>query len=318
MISSACNFNHLIQSFIETSKDGYAIFCPDDKLLYANYVFLDIFCATNDSVEYWSFEQLVRHAYKQKRGINIETDHIESWLDYVRTVRRKRAHRMFEVDLVNGRWMLFSEQLLESGEMLVQAKDISKQKVTESTLQRSLVQLKKLALTDELTQLANRRSFVDAVETELSRVQRNHMSATMLVIDLDHFKRINDTYGHLAGDRVLTDTAAVLRKSTRQYDIVGRLGGEEFAVFMSEACFNIALDVAERIRETLAQSVTVVDGNAISVTASIGISSRLEPDSFESLFTEADEALYKAKSSGRNCIAVYNDLAKSPTIDTAS
>ncbi|BCO18650.1 GGDEF domain-containing protein [Alteromonas sp. KC3] len=308
MIAPGCNFNQLIQTFIESSKDGYAIFCPDDKLLYANYVFLDIFCATNCKVEYWSFEQLVRHAYDQKRGINIETDHIESWLEYVRSVRRKRPHRMFEVDLVNGRWMLFSEHLLDSGELLLQAKDISKQKVTESTLQRSLVQLKKLALTDELTQLANRRSFVDAVETELARVQRNQASATMLVIDLDHFKRINDTYGHLAGDHVLKHTAAILRQSTRQYDIVGRLGGEEFAVFMSEADLNVAYEVAERIRSSLAQSVTEVDGNSISVTASIGICTKLKPDSFETLFTDADEALYKAKSDGRNRIAVFNTL----------
>ncbi len=318
MISSACNFNKLIQAFIETSKDGYAIFCPDDKLLYANYVFLDIFCATQSQTEYWSFEQLVRHAYKKKHGINIETDHIESWLEYVRTVRRKRPHRMFEVDLVNGRWMLFSEQLLESGEMLVQAKDISKQKVTENTLQRSVVQLKKLALTDELTQLANRRSFVDAVETELARVQRNQLSATMLVIDLDHFKRINDTYGHLAGDSVLSHTADVLRKSTRQYDIVGRLGGEEFAVFMSEANINTAFDVAERIRKTLAQSYTECDGHKINVTASIGICSRQEPDSFESLFTEADEALYQAKSNGRNCTMVFNTADKKVNVKTAS
>lgn len=300
MIAAACNFNQLIRSFIDVSKDGYAIFCPDDKLLFANYVFLDVFCATNQSTEYWTFDQLVTHAYNIKRGVNIETEHIEEWLNYVHSVRRKRPFRIFEVDLVDGRWMLFSEQLLESGELLVQIKDISKQKLTEITLKDSVTKLKKLALTDSLTHLANRRAFVDAVETELARCLRNALSATMLVIDLDYFKTINDTYGHLAGDAVLIHTAQILRRATRQYDIIGRLGGEEFAVFMADTDDSIACEVAERIRQTIQATPTIVDNIPIAVTTSIGISIQTSPSTFENLFNDADEALYQAKAQGRN------------------
>lgn len=306
MIAAACNFNQLIRDFIDVSKDGYAIFCPDDKLLFANYVFLDVFCATNESTEYWTFDQLVTHAFKVKRGVNIETEHIEEWLSYVHSVRRKRPFRIFEVDLVDGRWMLFSEQLLESGELLVQIKDISMQKLTEITLKDSVTKLKKLALTDSLTQLANRRAFVDAVETELARSQRNGLSATMLVIDLDYFKKINDTYGHLAGDQVLIHTAHILRSATRQYDIAGRLGGEEFAVFMSDASMQTAHEVAERIRQTIQSTPTMADNYSIAVTTSIGISIQTPPSSFESLFNEADEALYQAKSMGRNQTVLFD------------
>jgi len=308
VIAAACNFNQLIRDFIDVSKDGYAIFCPDDKLLFANYVFLDAFCATQESTEYWTFDQLVTHAYKIKRGVNIETERLEDWLSYVHSVRRKRAFRIFEVDLVDGRWMLFSEQLLESGELLVQIKDISKQKLTEITLKDSVTKLKKLALTDSLTNLANRRAFVDAVETELARCQRNDLSATMLVIDLDYFKKINDTYGHLAGDEVLVHTAQILRRATRQYDIIGRLGGEEFAVFMTDTDASSSFEIAERIRQTIQATPTTVDDIPVAVTTSIGISIQTSPFTFKNLFNDADEALYHAKSLGRNQTVASNKI----------
>ena len=184
--------------------------------------------------------------------------------------------------------------------MLVQIKDISKQKLTEITLKDSVTKLRKLALTDSLTQLANRRAFVDAVETELARCQRNGLSATMLVIDLDYFKTINDTYGHLAGDEVLVHTAQILRRATRQYDIIGRLGGEEFAGFMADTDASIACEVAERIRQTIQATPTIVESIPIEVTTSIGISVQTPPSTFENLFDDADEALYQAKAQGRN------------------
>lgn len=302
-----CNFNELIEQFIEVSKDGYGIFCPDDKLLYANYAFLDIFCVANESPEFWSFEELVRHAYTQRRGINIETDSIDEWLLYVDGVRRQRPFRLFEVDMVDGRWMLFSEQLLPSGELLVQTKDLTRQKVTETTLEKSVHRLNKLALTDELTQLANRRAFVTSVESELARCQRNNNLITMMVIDLDFFKKINDTYGHLGGDKVLVHAANLLKVATRQYDIVGRIGGEEFAVFMSASETDIAKNVAQRICSILANTPFEIDGEKSTVTASIGVATMSCNTSFEELYDKSDNALYKAKKNGRNQV-VYNEL----------
>lgn len=301
-----CNFNDLIQQFIENSKDGYGIFCPDDKLLFANYAFLDIFCVANQSPEFWSFEELVRHAYVQRRGINIETDSLDDWLKYVHKVRRQRPFRIFEVDLVDGRWMLFSEQLLPSGELLVQTKDLTRQKVTESSLEKSVNKLNKLALTDELTQLANRRAFVTSVETELARCQRNNNLVTMMVIDLDFFKKINDTFGHLGGDKVLVHAAKLLKMATRQYDIVGRIGGEEFAVFMSMSDPDSAERIATRIRSIFAQTPFDVDGVTSTVTASIGVATMSCDTSFEALYDKSDNALYKAKKSGRNKV-IFSD-----------
>jgi diguanylate cyclase (GGDEF)-like protein len=298
--------NNLLYQFIETSKDGYAIFDHDDKLIYSNYVFRDIFCLQEFSSQHVDFETMIRNAYQQKRGINIDTDDIGGWLKYVETVRRKRDFRIFEVDLVDGRWMLFSEQMLPSGELLVQTKDISRQKIVETELQNSVQNLHKLALTDELTQIANRRCFVESVENELSRCMRNPGSVTMLLIDLDHFKKVNDTYGHPAGDKVLKHVAETLKKSLRQYDILGRMGGEEFAIFLGANEVETAAIIAKRILKDLSSNPISYEQQHINISASIGMTTRDCTVSFEQLYLEADEALYQAKDKGRNRVEKYS------------
>jgi diguanylate cyclase (GGDEF)-like protein len=298
--------NNLLYQFIESSKDGYAIFDHDDKLIYSNYVFRDIFCLQEFTSQHVDFENMVQNAYQQKRGINIDTDNIDDWLKYVNTVRRKRDFRIFEVDLVDGRWMLFSEQLLPSGELLIQTKDITGQKIVESELQDSVVNLHKLALTDELTQIANRRCFVQSVENELSRCMRNPGSVTMLLIDLDHFKKVNDTYGHPAGDKALKHVAETLKTALRQYDILGRMGGEEFAIFLGANKVETAAKIAKRILKDIATSPISYDQQLINISASIGMTSRDCTVSFEQLYLEADEALYQAKQKGRNRVEKYS------------
>ena len=305
MTSQSCDVTALLFEFIKESKDGYAIFCADDQLVYANYVYRDIFCFSQENSNVKTFEDMVRTAYAKKRGINIETTNIDDWLEYVRGVRRKRDFRIFEVDLVDGRWFLFSEQILTSGEMLVQTKDITRQKILETQLKLSVENLNKLALTDELTQLANRRSFVQSVEQDLNRCVDCSSYVTLLAIDLDHFKIVNDSYGHAAGDEVLRKTAWILRSSIRQYDIAGRLGGEEFAVYLGTTDVKTALIIAERIRTTLESFTFDYEGQPINVTASIGLTSRDCMLSFEQLYTEADEALYLAKTNGRNRVELY-------------
>ena len=190
MPKEPCRVSTLLYDFIDVSKDGYGIFDTDDKLVYANYVYRDIFCLPQDTQQSFTFEQMVRHAFELKRGINIEADNVDDWLKYVKGVRRKRAFRIFEVDLVDGRWMLFSEQELPSGELLVHTKDMTRQKVLESQLKHSVQTLNKLALTDELTQLANRRSFVQSVEQDIERCRKTGCAVTLLALDLDYFKKL--------------------------------------------------------------------------------------------------------------------------------
>ncbi len=168
------------------------------------------------------------------------------------------------------------------------------------------------AHTDYLTGLANRRYFMKLAENELARSKRFNNSLTVCMLDLDHFKRVNDTYGHKAGDIVLTRVASLLRRTLREVDIVGRFGGEEFACVLPETDCAGALEVMERLRALISQSpVDIGDGTSVSVTISIGIARRDGADgqTIEELLQLADQALYEAKKV-RNRVSVANGGSK--------
>lgn len=292
--------------FIEVCKDGYAILDADDRLMGCNLAFCDIFYMDMALMQGIRFDDLMRQSYSRRKGIRIETNDIEQWLQEAHQKRRHNPFRLFEVDLQDGRWFLFSEQVLDSGEMLIQAKEITKQKVLEHQLNSKVATLSELALTDELTKVANRRSFVESVDTELARCQRQHKPSALLLLDLDFFKSVNDTYGHQAGDEILKATAVRFKKALREYDIVGRIGGEEFAVFLSETTPKTALQVAERIRSLLADYPMKAGTVELCMTTSIGVAFCQGQSSFEALYIEADSALYQAKRNGRNRVELYN------------
>jgi two-component system cell cycle response regulator len=163
--------------------------------------------------------------------------------------------------------------------------------------------LEALATTDPLTRVLNRRALIDRLNAELDRVRRYQGSLTLLLLDVDHFKQINDTAGHLAGDSVLRQLAALLEEAVRKVDIVARFGGEEFVAILPETVSEGAAAFAERLRERIAaQAFDVSAERPVHLTVSIGIASFPSPrvDSTEDLFARADEALYRAKSAGRN------------------
>ena len=162
--------------------------------------------------------------------------------------------------------------------------------------------LEELALTDSLTGLPNRRAIEGWASRQLNGAARHGFAFWMALVDLDHFKRINDTHGHEAGDTVLKKFGEILRAHTRLSDISGRIGGEEFLVVVTHADANGATLVADRIRQQLAAEKFVFDGTALQVTASFGIagfSGKAAP-TFEDLLSQADDALYRAKDQGRN------------------
>ena len=165
---------------------------------------------------------------------------------------------------------------------------------------------------DDLTGLASRRHFLGELRREVARVRRQGTPLTMLMVDADHFKAINDTWGHGAGDAVLVGLAECLKAGTRTLDVVGRLGGEEFGVLLPSADLEAAQIVAERLRSTT-EAMEVAHGDAVlKVTISIGIA-EWEPEfSIEDLVEVADAALYRSKAGGRNRVSVASALA---TID---
>ena len=154
---------------------------------------------------------------------------------------------------------------------------------------------------DHLTGLANRRAFHDAADIEITRWQRQPRPLSVLMIDADHFKRINDNHGHPAGDAVLRHLAACLSATFRAMDVVARVGGEEFAVLLPGTCLEGAEAVALRVCERLRGHPVHVDGKAIGCTVSIGVAA-MEPgvDDIHALLQRADAALYAAKAAGRN------------------
>ena len=162
----------------------------------------------------------------------------------------------------------------------------------------------RLARTDSLTGIANRRHLFETGAHELSRAQRFGHALSALMLDIDHFKAVNDTYGHASGDDVLRAIARCCLKVTRDIDIVARYGGEEFVILLPETDLEGASNLAERLRERVAQTVTETERGPIRVTASVGVAT-LEPESNElsSLLSYADSALYEAKQAGRNRVA---------------
>ncbi|BCD98776.1 GGDEF domain-containing protein [Marinagarivorans cellulosilyticus] len=164
------------------------------------------------------------------------------------------------------------------------------------------------SLRDPLTELANRAAFELAVKRELGMAKRHNQLLSMIVIDVDHFKAVNDSAGHHAGDMLLKHIAQTLKSTLRETDQVFRFGGEEFVILLANANLKAAELVAERARDAVEKSAINTNKNAIGATVSMGISAFSAEDGRDSLFERADEALYLAKSTGRNCIRTEWDL----------
>lgn len=169
-------------------------------------------------------------------------------------------------------------------------------------LQSKQRDLERLTRLDGLTGLYNRNTFVELTERELVRAQRQGSATAILLLDLDHFKRVNDTWGHPAGDAVLKNVAAVVTNSIRSTDLVGRLGGEEFIILLPGTTLIAARKLAEKVRARLEASPTVFGETTIQTTASIGLAgtTAVEKRDFDNLYNSADKALYLAKQRGRN------------------
>jgi diguanylate cyclase (GGDEF)-like protein/PAS domain S-box-containing protein len=173
--------------------------------------------------------------------------------------------------------------------------------LTDITVRKRLEErLRLLATTDHLTGLHNRRYFLELTQRELSRFNRYGLVFCLLIIDIDHFKSVNDEHGHLAGDLVLKDLAAGCRRRLRTNDLMGRVGGEEFAAVLVESGLIQAAGVAERLRAMAERQAFRVVGQDIRVTISVGVAQVRPADDLAALLRRADEAMYEAKKRGRN------------------
>jgi hemerythrin len=168
--------------------------------------------------------------------------------------------------------------------------------------------LLKLASEDYLTRIGNRRFFYEQASREIKRSARSEEPLTLLLIDIDHFKNVNDTYGHEAGDCVLQQIASICKNSIRSIDIIGRIGGEEFATLLLDTDYEGSHTTAERLRHNIANTDIKLRGNLLRTTVSIGAVTFLgDSKTIDFRLHHADEALYRAKNLGRNRVEYYID-----------
>lgn len=172
-------------------------------------------------------------------------------------------------------------------------------------------QLYYMAMHDQLTEVFNARAYYQVCDCFIAQTQRSSASYAVLFIDLDHFKSINDAHGHAIGDVVLRKAADCIRKSIRASDILGRVGGEEFSVFLPNANADGAFKAAESVRKAIeALSVEIAPGRSLKITASIGVAVHQQPDqTMQEIQSRADLAMYSAKKSGRNRVSSFCELA---------
>jgi diguanylate cyclase (GGDEF)-like protein len=202
------------------------------------------------------------------------------------------------------------ERVVQHLEQLVSEKEALMRELTLAN-----EQLASLAATDGLTDLPNKRAFDDTLKREMARSSRHRVALSLLVFDVDHFKKVNDTYGHATGDAVLVAIANCLRATLRAGDFAARYGGEEFVVLLPNCDATGAVVVAERLRSIIAASKLATANGPLAVTTSIGVACMAHgAETGRELFERADAALYRAKGSGRNRVCVSEQAELVPTV----
>lgn len=279
---------------VETIPDGFVLFDKDDKLVMCNQRYKEIYSETAEYLLPGTlFSDMIRKGVEcgqYPEAIGNEEVWIENRLE-----RHRESNSTLEQQLPGDRWLRIQERRTSEGGMVGFRVDITQ-------LKRQQRELSRLAWTDGLTNCLNRRRFVDLVNSEISRGQRANTPGALILIDIDHFKKINDVFGHAAGDQVLVELVKRWDVELRDYDQLARIGGEEFAILLPQCDDNGAELVVERLLKITSDQPIRVKGVDIFTTVSAGLIMLSHgDDTVDTALARADEALYKAKRQGRNC-----------------
>ncbi len=293
---AAENWDLIIQS-LDRLSEGITIIDADDKLVLYN----------TQAAQYLGID-------KEEIGVGVSLHDLQSQQSGKSAVdpasllmqqldaSREGKPQFFERELKGGRILSVRANPIPGGGVITLYTDITERKAFEK-------RLIDMATRDELTGLVNRREFFTLAHHEEERAKREGHVVSVMMVDADYFKKINDTFGHATGDDVLRDLADNCRKIFRKTDIVGRYGGEEFSVVLPGAQEDMAKIIAERLRASVADSVVKSDKGDVQYTVSIGIACATGKDvRIEELLDRADRALYTAKAQGRNR-AVFDSAA---------
>lgn len=283
-----------LEAAIDVAADGFALFDAEDHLIRCNQAFAALYGRDANALTGIHHDELLRDGHRRGVGLDIGDLPFEQWLARLYRNRRRQHHRQVELRSYDGRWFLVTERLTASNELVLVRTDITRQKRQEQELRR-------LASTDSLTGALNHGHFMQKAAAEMRRAQRYRHPLALLMLDADHFKQINDTQGHAAGDQVLRELVATLGQELRENDLLGRLGGEEFAAMLPETDHQAANLVADRLRQRLAALVFPGRAGEFGITVSIGVAILGTVDkNLEDLLKRADQALYQAKEMGRD------------------
>ena len=290
------------RTLFEDSRDAIAITDRDGIFQDVSKAMLDLFGYTKEQMLRMKFQDLYVDPADVAR--------------FQREIEKKGSLRDYEVKLLKkgGKVMdclfIVSQKRSEEGSVVGYqgiVRDITAQKAMEEALRESEKRYKELSITDDLTGLFNQRHFYNQLRAEIDRIERYKHPLALLLLDVDNFKIYNDTYGHLAGDKVLAKLGEVIRKSIRKTDSGYRYGGEEFTVILTETRGQDAGIAAERLRKRFAEEIFFpVPLEPVRVTVSVGIANYRDGEEITSFVKRADQNMYEAKAKGKNCV-YYSD-----------
>ena len=276
------------ETIFENNFIGMVVLGPGKRIIDYNKAAEKFFEAINISLNNYPIENILAREPKL-----LEIFESEVRRDFSLVIDGEE--RFFEIDVVP-----LGDPHDGNTRILKSIRDVSEERKIQE-------KLKFLATTDSLSGLYNRAEFMNLAQREFALAKRNNEELSLLIMDLDNFKIINDTFGHAAGDEMIREMGSIIMSSFRKTDIAGRIGGEEFAVVLKNASLEEAKKVAEQFRETVARRKVIYGEQEISFTVSIGVAAiRGNTDdinNIEDTLKMADNALYKAKAKGRNCVA---------------
>jgi len=289
----------VLRAIVDDLDYGIVVLDRERRVQFINRAFRRYWRVPDDWPESRaSFIKLMYHC-RSASAYAVAHDRLGDYVLKQMSLIRSGEDRPLKIRLASGEVIQFRCKALPDGGRLLTYGNVS-------DLIRETEALERLASIDGMTGLNNRRNFMELAESEWARFKRYGRPLALLMIDVDHFKSVNDTYGHDIGDEVIRAVADTLQKQKRVPDIAGRLGGEEFALLLPEATLDSAVAAAERLRGLVEVQVITVDGQHIPVTISVGASAvQIETLGIEELIKQADVALYEAKRSGRNRVCRF-------------
>jgi len=283
---------------LEQSRDGIVILDEEGGVFEANRQFAEMLgCSLEEVFSFHVWDWDAQYSREQLREMLMTVDDKGARFE---TCHKRRDGTIIDVELSNNGLVYKGRKLI-----LCLCRDVTERKKMEAALRESEKRYRELSIIDELTQLYNSRYFYSQLSSEISRADRYCQPLALLLLDLDNFKRFNDTYGHLEGDRFLKSLGYLMKKCFRKTDLAFRFGGDEFTVLMPMTTVQGAETTARRIRARLAElNMSPVADSEFRVTISIGIAQLKPGDTPDSFLKRADEYLYKSKKEGKDAISL--------------